>query len=65
MVMHSFLGRFFCQQRVGEIFSTCYSGARQLDDPDNHDDGRLSVMHYGDVIGISGLKAFKTRNLLK
>jgi ribonuclease Z len=31
----------------------------------NHYDGPISVMHDGDVISISGPKAFKTRNLLK
>jgi hypothetical protein len=63
--MHSFLSCAFYQRRDGAVFSTCYSGAKQLDGSGNHDDGRLSVMHYGDVIGIFGLKAFKTRNLLK
>jgi hypothetical protein len=65
MVMHSFLSRPFCQRRDGAIFSTCYSGAKQLDASGNHDDGLLSVMHYVDVIGISGLKALKTHNLPK
>jgi ribonuclease Z len=31
----------------------------------NHYDGPISVMHDGDVISITGPKAFKTRNLLK
>jgi len=36
-----------------------------LGEADSHYGGPISVMHDGDVISITGPKAFKTRNLLK